>query len=74
MATIKEKGAPVNLRNKITVIGIENQKKQKLTVDKEYPVHPLTAQNLVKSGFAKYKDKDKQAEYEKEAKPKEAKA
>lgn len=67
---ITEKGAVLNTREKETVIGITHatDKKQKLTPGKEYKVHPLTAENLVNTGHAKYKDEKKQKAFEAEQK------
>lgn len=46
----KKEGA-VNLREKTKVRGTD-KKGSKLVAGKEYDVHPLTAENLIKSGHA----------------------
>lgn len=52
-------GKPVNLRETVEVKGVKHPtaRKQKMVTGKSYNVHPLTAENLVKTGHAEYADK-----------------
>jgi hypothetical protein len=51
----KDKGTPVNLTQRVTVIGSEKAKVYK--PGKEYQVHPDTAKRLVEKGEAEYPKK-----------------